>query len=224
MNIEIIYMSVLAVAIFIYYYRQHQKEKSPKKTESKARINEDGEHFLEALADHDYFRWTKEKTLDLLCDEIKRNYEQYGEISTIETNDRPACFRLYPADEEDLFEEGGFQYILPIIGGAFKKRKLKWEIRDFHENYQNNIANQWLVLNERKYIIYDQLDGKSAQWNLASEKLLMILNRELALQNSEERVYSIRGGNDHQIIFLNRAQFDFLRASNLREEDKPRTN
>lgn len=221
-GIEYVYMGVLALAIFIYYYRQYLKGKKPQALDEPKKVNSDGNEFIEALVDLDYFRWVDVDRVEDLSSEMKQVYESFGELATIEQEAQPVCYRLYPADEEDLFEEGGIKALLELLMPAFEKRGLQLIVEEVVEEYEDNIANQWVVVNGRKYVIYDNLDGRSANWSMATSKVLNLLNEELKLQNATERVYSIRGGNDHQFLFLNSDQFNFLSHSKLRQEDRPR--
>jgi hypothetical protein len=214
--INLLYIIPLLIGIIIYYYREKRKRKLDTR-----KINNDGTHFIDKIAQLGYFQFTATEKLESLKTELKTGYEQYGELATIEINNQPVCNRLFSADAEYLFEEGGIFDMVTNLKPAFEIRKLSLDINDHFEHYQKNIANQWIIVNHRKYYIYDELDGTYANWELATIKLVSLLNQELTLQKSDEQFYCISGGNDGRIILLTSEQFNFLSKSNIKVDWRP---
>ena len=226
MNRELIvnlaYMVPLALGIFIYYLRKHRKDKALLTVDHHSKVNSDGEEFLNKLDLLQYFEFTPSDKLDILKSEVKKCYENYGEIGTLESDGQYVCHRLYGADEESLFEEGGILDQLNVLKHSFEKRNLRFHINDHYEYYEENIGNQWVVINNRKYVIYEELEGSKSDWSYATDKLIDLLNKELHLQGSNEKFYRINGGNDAKLIFIRPELYEFLSKSALNEQWKPR--
>lgn len=218
--INILSIIPLSIALLIYYIRQHLKQK--KTLTETVKVNSDGQFFIDELNKLGYYKYTATEHLAELKSETLNEYEQHGYLSTIERNDLPVDYRLFPADAEDIFEEGGFIKVLHLLKNAFHIRKLSLEINEHFEEYLNNIANQWVIVNNRKYVIYENLEGHNASWQIATDELVSLINKELRQQSSDEQMYVISGGNDAKIIFLNSIQFDFINTFNLQNEFKPR--
>lgn len=218
--LNIIYITVLMTSLVIYYTREHLKQKRQGKPGTKKK-NSDGASFIKGLDCLGYFQFTTPELLDELKNEMHDDYENHGELATLEKNNIPACNRLFSADAEELFEEGGIIEILTGLTFAFEVRRLKLDINDHFEEYKNNDGDQWVVVNGRKYIIYDTLEGSSPNWDTATNTLVYLLNKELSQQGSDERFYTISGGNDAKIILLTTALFDYISRSSIRDDFKP---
>lgn len=217
---NLIYMAVLSIAIIIYYVRK-DREKKRAKTAPKPNINHDGNDFIDHLNQIAYFEFVSSDRLAELKEEIKSTYEHHAVLSSVESDEQPVCHRLFGADEEFLFEEGGIIETLKLLKAAFEVRGLRFDIDDHFEEYLENTGNQWVVINQHKYIIYQDLDGSKAEWSDATEALVALLNEELKLQDSDEKFYQINGGNDCQIVLLTLSQFEFLKASKIDTDWKP---
>jgi hypothetical protein len=178
--------------------------------------------FIERLAQLGYFQFTPPEVADQVKVEMSKHYEQYGELTSVDIDNHPVCHRLFSADEEELFEEGGMIAMLTSLKSAFEVRGLQLEINKHFEEYKNKDANQWVVLNNRKYILYDNFDGSFKTWDYATAVFGTMVNDELRLQGSNEQFYTLSGGNDAKIILLTKAQYDFITSADIKEELKPR--
>ncbi|MEL6557005.1 MAG: hypothetical protein AAFQ94_02405 [Bacteroidota bacterium] len=219
--INLIYIIPLLIAIIYFYIRQSRKKTTLEKSERVTIVQRDGDHFVESLTVMGYFRFASPDQLEALIEEVRICYQTHGVLGTLEENWMPLCHRLFSADAEFVFEEGGIIQTLKVLKPAFEIRGLKLEINDHFEDYSENIANQWVVINERKYVIYDALKASDAEWKIAIERLLDLLNSEFELQGSDERVYQISEGNDSQLVILTSPMFDFLISSDIESEWKP---
>lgn len=209
---NIVYMTILAAGIVIYYIRAQKRKNQPdNQATSPKKRNNSGIEFIEKLEALEYFKWTNQENLVELKAEMISNYDHSWKLSTLEKNELPVCHRLFHADAETLFEEGGFIEFLNRVQSAFTKRGLNLELEEHFEEYKNNVANQWIEVNGTKYTIYDNLDGENAEWEIATKAMLNLLNSELKNQNSDELVYPVHEGNDAQIVFLTPIQADLIK-------------
>jgi hypothetical protein len=113
-------------------------------------------------------------------------------------------------DNETLFEEGGFTDILKDMQPTFDKIGLKLNLTDHYEVWDT--VNSWLdhtiTINGTKYTIFKHFTEMG--WGEAVQRLVEILNDQLAKQNKDDRVYPVSGGNDGRIIFLSAEQFKYI--------------
>ena len=218
---NLIYIVLLLAGIVYYYFSQNRKKKVTEKPDDAHIVQRNGDDFIESLSKLGYFRYASPDKLKSLEEEVKICYQTHGVLGTLEEEWEPLCNRLFTADDEFIFEEGGIIETLKNLKPAFETRGLKLNIDENFEEYQQNVANQWIVINGRKYVIYDNIDGSQANWGIATERLVRLLNNELEQQGSEERVYQISGGNDSQIVFLTPQMFDFINSSDIDSDWKP---
>lgn len=110
--------------------------------------------------------------------------------------------RHYTLDGEDLFEQGGIVDSLKEMNPFFEKLNIKLTISDHVEEYDTE--NQWLdheiTINGKKYVIFKKFEGYG--WGEAAQRFADLVNDQLRLQESDERLYLIYGGNDGRAIFL----------------------
>lgn len=58
-------------------------------------------------------------------------------------------------------------------------------------------------------------------WGVAAKNFALMLNDQLSLQGSNERVYLISGGNDGSLVFLTSEQYSYIRQVLSDEEFTP---
>lgn len=220
--LNIILLVLVLTGVLMYYYREHQKEKFTKKVNAQ-RKKRSASSFIERLEQLGYFQFTPPEVVDSVKVEMGKHYERYGELTSVDMDNHPVCHRLFSADEEELFEEGGMIAILKYLKFAFEVRGLQLEINKHFEQYKNKDANQWVILNNRKYILYNNVDSSFKTWEYATTVLGTMLNDELRVQGSNEQFYTVSGGNDAKLILLTKAQYDFIINADMKEELKPRS-
>lgn len=128
-------------------------------------------------------------------DSYKDNY--FGCIYDIDN-------RFYFLDEEELFELDGLVVYLTKAKKTFEKLGLKLEIANENNHEETFTGNYWkhtVELNGKEYIAFE---GKTNEytWFRATIYFVEMLNDQLKLQNSEERVYIIGEGNSAEFVFL----------------------
>ncbi len=159
-----------------------------------------------------YFNYADPKDIDTLQKHMIKEYDPTNELVSIWSDHTPTPkdFRYYFCDNETLFEEGGLTDILKDLKPTFDKIGLTIKVTDHNEVWDN--AKRWLnhtiTINGAKYIVFKNFTEMG--WGEAVQRLVEILNSELAKQNKEDRVYPVSGGNDGRIIFLSEDQFKYI--------------
>jgi len=170
-----------------------------------------GQMVVETLETLDYFKYTDPAQLELLKKDIVEGYDQHKTLSTINSLKSPFesyCRRLYFCDGEILFERGGIVEYLTDVRLTFQKLgiPLVWS-----EEY---IRRDWkvhtIVVNGKKYIAFKGDPDAASTWARATRNFVALLNDQLLLNRSDERVYPILAGHAGRIVFLTRPQYDFI--------------
>jgi len=108
--------------------------------------------------------------------------------------------RQYILNNEDLFEKGGILRALKEMAPLFAKMNISMEISDHVEEYDQIGLNCQITLNGKPYIIFHQWKGYG--WGESAQRFADIVNDQLAIQNSSERLYLIQGAEDGRAVFL----------------------
>lgn len=182
-----------------------------------------GKEFVTNLEKLGYFKYAEPKDVDSLKATMIRLHDPTNELVTIwdDETSLPKDYRLYWCDSEALFEAGGFKEMLARLQPTFDKIGLKINVTSHTEELdaKNNWLNHSVIINGTNYTIFKKFTGIG--WGEAVQTLADILNNELKLQNKEDRIYLIHGGNDGRIIFLNLAQFKYIDSVYNNKEWKP---
>jgi len=181
-----------------------------------------GQMVVDALESLDYFKYTDPGQLDLLKKEIVETYDQHKVLATINSLKppfEPWCRRLYFCDGEILFEMDGIVEYLTDVTSTFEKLGIPLAWSD--EYFSRDAKEHTIVVNGKKYIAFKGDPRDTATWNGATKNFVELLNDQLLLHHSDERVYPILGGNDGRIVFLTQPQYDFIyRHFDKRERPK----
>ena len=158
-----------------------------------------------------YFKYAGTDKRDSLKKEIADTYDRAKVLATLYGNTRPYqpfCYRLYSCDGETLFEYGGIVEYLQDIKPTFDKMHipLTWENERFSENGREHS----IFINGKKYFAYEGDPGSLKAWGIATKNFVEMINDQLSIHQSDERLYPILFNNDGQIVFLTRPQYDFI--------------
>ncbi|MDV6168849.1 hypothetical protein R1T16_10465 [Flavobacterium sp. DG1-102-2] len=182
-----------------------------------------GKEFVAHLEKLGYFKYASPKDFDSLKVNMANLYDPSNELVTIwdDETGTPRDYRLYACDSEALFEAGGFKEMLAALKPTFDKIGLKTEVSSHVEEWdtKNNWLNHFISINGTRYTIFKNFTGSG--WGEAVQTFADILNNELQLQNKEDRIYLINGGNDGRIIFLSPAQFNYIDSIYNNKQWKP---
>lgn len=129
--------------------------------------------------------------------------------------------RHFILDNEELYEQGGFTAALKDMQPLFDKMNIKMEVSDHEEQW--DAVNKWLnhriTLNGKKYVIFDRFRDQA--WLEAAQRFADMVNDQLALQQSDERLYLISDGHDGRAVFLTAPLLDLLDGLVEGEHEKP---
>ena len=170
------------------------------------------EEVVMQLANHGYYKYTDSSDMDSLKEDLISTIAEYGILSTIyfEKTFTPKDYRYYLFDGETVFEYGGFDNAFKDMKGLFDKIGLKLEISNHIEENDpiTNGLNHELTVNGKRYIIFKNF--KDYGWGEAAQKFAELINDQLQIQNKNERLYLINGGNDGAAVFLTDKQFEII--------------
>lgn len=183
-----------------------------KKKTGEPKFEYDPTYIVEKLDELGYFKYAAESDIseiknDLVDSLTKLNY--LGSVSFDESPYNSKDYRHYHFDGEDLFEEGGFIWQLEAMKTLFDKMNFKIEISNHIENWDNEKGlNHFITLNGKEYVIFKNFNGNG--WGEAAQRFAEIINDQLELQNKDERLYLVNGGNDGNAVYLTDKQFELL--------------
>ena len=123
-------------------------------------------------------------------------------------------------DGEELYEEGGLIYYLDEVKPTFEKLGLTLKYANEKVEISDTNLKHTIELNGREYIAYTG-EYNDLIWGYAAYNFALMLNEELKIQNSLERVYLISGGNDGRMVFLTEELYDFITSVYPKDEERP---
>jgi hypothetical protein len=171
----------------------------------------DAEQIVQQLEILSYFKYASPTDIPEIKKEMVDSLSRFNYLGTVFFDQgfyHSKDFRHYPLDNEELFEEGGFTYYLQTMKILFDKMDFKLEISNHIEEDGEKGLNHFITLNGKEYIIFKNFSD--AGWGEAAQRFAQIINDQLNLQNKEEKLYLISGGNDGHAVFLSDAQFALL--------------
>jgi hypothetical protein len=130
--------------------------------------------------------------------------------------------RHYNLDNETLFEEGGIVESLEEMAPFFAKMNIPMDISEHVEEWDPKTGlDHRITLNGKPYTIFDQWQNHG--WCEAAQRFADIVNDQLAIQGSNERMYLVHGSNDGRAIFLTEELYAFIRPliDDIRERPMP---
>jgi hypothetical protein len=209
-TITVLSLAAIAIAIFFFTNR--------KKKETAVEVHQPDEHYgitgqmvVDSLETLGYFKFTDSVNLTALKKDISETYDQYKILTTINAEKPPHdpyCRRFYFCDHETLFEAGGVVEYLKEVKPTFDQLRipLKWS----NDYFSDDATEHTIVVNGKKYIAFKGNPHDGQVWAWAARNFVEMLNDQLQLHGSGERVYLIMGGNDGRIVFLTKKQYDFI--------------
>jgi hypothetical protein len=193
-----------------------------KKKSNEPNLNYDPHQIVEKLDELGYFKYAalsdiQEIKNDLIDSLTKLNYLGYVSFDKSPYNSKD--YRHYHFDGEDLFEEGGFVWQLEAMKTLFDKMDFKVEVSNHIEDWDNEKGlNHLITLNGKEYVIFKNFNAYG--WGEAAQRFAEIINDQLKLQNKDEQLYLVNGGNDGKAVYLTDKQFALLDPI-LKGTDRP---
>lgn len=183
------------------------------------------EQVVDSLQKLGYFRYSKPENIDLLKKEIISGLDEHAFLSTLFEENSPynsKDYRHHPLDGEELFELGGFTGKLKEMEITFDKMKVKMVVNQHTEAWDDRKGlYHRITINNKNYIIFNNFKGYG--WGEAAQRFADIVNDQLELQGSDERIYLVSAGNDGNAVFLTQDQYKLLDGVLRGETDRPLT-
>jgi len=160
----------------------------------------------------DYFTYTDPADQHRVKDELGKGLAEEHNFPYIDSG-RPRYNgidpRQYLLDNESLFEQGGILEVLVEMAPLFDKLDIKMVVTDHVEEYDYIGLNHRITLNGKLYTIFEQWKGYG--WGESAQRFADIVNDQLAMQNSSEKLYLIQGAEDGRAVFLTPDQYTLVR-------------
>lgn len=215
----------IVIAIYVVVKSKSKKNQNVTKTICQKEIVKfDVDEIVNSMQNLGYFKYTATENIDELKKEIALGLTGHQYLRTIHESDKPynsKDFRHYSLDGEDLYEKDGFVDKINEMGVTFDKLKVNMTITNHFEEWdeKNKWLNHTISINNKEYIIFKNF--KETGWGEAAQRFAEIINDQLELQGSDERLYLANGGNEGEAVFLTEAQFDLLDPILKSEIDRP---
>ncbi len=185
------------------------------------RANKKGSEIVKELEEVEYFKYSSLNKIEEIKKDLVESFDNHKILSSIYDDDtyEPYDYRLHFCDGEALFEIGGIEEYLKMVKPAFEKRKLilKWE-NEISEQIENNWKHL-ITVNGKEYVAFEGDMSSYLTWGIAQKKFYELLNDQLELQNSEDRIYPISGGEQGEFVFLTEKQFKIVKEYFYRGKD-----
>ena len=202
---------LLTLLIASFFKNKKKVDTVPTKPTQRDVLLITGQSFVDTLTELGYFKYTDTKNLDTLKKEIENVFDKVKVLTTLSYENprfQPFCYRLYSCDGETLFELGGIEDYLNDIKPTFDKLNipLQWKEDYFSEDAKEHS----IVINQKKYFLFKGDPNDLRAWGIATKNFVEIINDQLTVHNSDERVYPILFNNDGHIIFLTDKQYNYV--------------
>ena len=223
-NLALIIIGLIILTRLIVWYTKNKTINNTQSKVSKPLIEPSisGKNFIDTLAELGYFKYTDSNNLDTLKNEIENVFEKHRVLATTYNITlppiQPFCYRLYDCDGEVLFELGGLEKCLNAIKPTFEKLNipLNWK----EDYFSEDATEHSIVINDKKYFAFKGDPSGLQAWGIATKNFVEIINDQLAIHKSNERVYPILFNNDGHIIFLTDSQYNFV-SQHLDKIERP---
>jgi hypothetical protein len=209
--IIIVGLILLTLLIVSFSKSKKKNEASSSVSESSVEASISGQQFVNTLTELGYFKYTESKNLDTLKKEVANVFEKVKVLSTVSYEKPPYqcfCYRLYSCDGETLFELGGVEDYLKDIKPTFEKLNIPLNWKD--DYFSKDATEHSIVINDKKYYPFKGDPNDLKAWGIATKNFVEIINDQLTIHKSNERVYPILFNNDGHIIFLTDKQYQFV--------------
>lgn len=183
-----------------------------KKKSSKPKLDYDSTFIVEKLDEFGYFKYAALSDIPDIKNNLVDSLTTLNYLSYLSFDESPynsKDYRHYFFDGEDLFEEGGFIWQLEAMKTLFDKMNFKIEISNHIEEWDNEKGlNHFITLNRKEYVIFKNFNDYG--WGEAAQRFAEIINDQLEIQDKDERLYLVSGGNDGSAVYLTDKQFELL--------------
>lgn len=218
------YKLIFLILMIISFITCKTQEDKTKKIVKKSKT--DGLIVIGKLEELGFFNLTDKHKIEEVKKNMISSYEihnYFGGI-TYEESLEYIDHRFHNIDQEELFELGGLIINLEKVKKTFTLMNLKLEYsneNNYEElsNSQNNYWKHTINLNQKEYIAFEGEMNDS--WGNAMINFVTMLNDQLILQNSKEKIYLIYSGNDGMLVFLTPEMFEIVEQYYPNDYNRP---
>ena len=213
---------ILLTLLIVSFSKSKKKSETSSSTPKQSIVPSiSGQQFVDTLTELGYFKYTDTTNLDTLKKEIIGVFDRAKVLATayiVKPPFQPFCYRLYGCDGETLFELGGVEDYLKDIKPTFDKLNIPLQWKDDH--FSEDATEHSIVINDKKYYPFKGDPNDLKAWGIATKNFVEIINDQLAIHKSDEKVYPILFNNDGHIIFLTDIQYQFV-SQYLDKRERP---
>lgn len=184
---------------------------------------EKAKEFVNQLSALGYYKYADANDIDSLKMDLVESISEYGVLSTLHDDETytPKDYRYYHLNGETVFEKSGFANYLEDMKRLFDKIGLKLDVSNhFAESNAATGFNHELTVNGKRYVILHEFQ-ENYGWGVAAKEFAELINDQLEIQNKDERLYLISGGNEGVAVFLTESQFQLIDKLFIDNEWKP---
>ena len=176
---------------------------------------------VESLDKLGYFTFSDKENIVKLKSELTESFSKYKILSTVIDDETllPYDYRLYFCDGESLFEDGGLEEYLRYAEHAFERRGLKLKWGNEISTQEGKTLNHRVTVNGKEYVAFEGNMTRSDTWGVAQRNFYRLLNDQLEIQGSRERVYPISAGEEGQFVFLTQELFEYITTTFYQGKD-----
>lgn len=211
---------ILSLLICLILHGCNFSEKQENSQDSLRKLN--GAEVVAELENLEFFVYTDETEIN----EVKIAFQNsYTDLNFFQGKQRGESLefmdnRYYLVDCEELFEAGGLTEYLDRVKISFQKQGLTLEYAN-EKNEQTDAGwTHTIELNGNEYVAFNGAFS-DLDWVKAYVNFIEMLNAELKRQDSKERFYPIRCGNDGAMVLLTPEQFEFIRKTYPNDQEHP---
>ena len=222
-EIAILIGVVLFTSLFVFSKKRVSKSNHPTAEKAELAIDSSitGKNFVDTLTEIGYFNYTDPDNIDTLKTELIKIFDQHKVLTTVSLMKppfEPFCRRLYSCDGETLFEFDGIGSYLKDVKATFDKLNipLNWS----NDDYSPDGTQHSIKINGKTYFAFKGDPHDPRAWGIATKNFVEMLNDQLRIHYSNERVYPIMFNNDGNIIFLTERQYNFV-SQHLDRTERP---
>lgn len=178
-----------------------------------------GKELVETLEKAGYFEYTDKGNLASAKDSIIKHFDSRKEFMTGFNSEPPYQsydLRFYDCgDCEELHEEGGVTSLIEDMQPLLEKISVELKYSD--DNYDNH--DHTITVNGNSYLM---AYASPRNWSETFVNFAEMLNTELQIKNSKERLYLMLNDDSSYMIFLTDEQYEII-AENIPFDKTPLT-
>lgn len=180
------------------------------------------EEFVQKLENLGYFSMTPENELDSSKTYLLQMFKehQFFDGKSFYDSIYNVDYRFYPLDGEELYEEGGLTVYLDDVNRTLSKLGVTLNYEKEQVRISADSIHHTIIINGTEYVAYVGVYNEYA-WCIAAYNFAKMLNKELAKQQSEERIYLISSGNEGRLVFLTKDLYRFVRSILPKDDERP---